>query len=450
MSDTMAILLRVLAECLFFVFSVTFLLYHRRNFPVRQGYWCYFAIAVLVNFSFSIDWGLALSSHYGALALLAIVILELKLMYNMNVMQLLFEGSYFVALLYWARGITLPAFALCLGESVSAVRHNNLIYPITWVLALGIMLVYNAIFRRFIAPEQRMEKLYRSHGQLRFAAIFQITLVGYLLFVNLGRYYGVDLPWYKITYLVSCVICFFAQSFLVNHGIRISTLLESEMHNQLLQKQLSRQLQHYNAYQKYTESFRAFKHDHKNMMTSVKALLSAGEYVQAERMLDTIHDTMQKQVLVHKTYSNHIILDAVMQDAANMCDEHTICFSAMVYIPGSFDISNIDIVRIFSNLANNAIEACVKVELVSERFLAVTSSINRENGWLTVEMSNSYNGEANMRNGLPETTKMNRELHGIGLSVVSDTVQNLGGVMKIDANKQDGKFTVRLLFPTRL
>lgn len=443
----MEISLRVFAELLFTVYSITFLLNPKRSFSVRQGYWVYFLISVFINFTFSAFWGLQISSHYGALALLGIVILELKLMYKMNVMQLLFEGSYFVALLYWARGITIPAFALCLGQSVSCVRHDNFYYPITWVLALGIMLTYNALFRRVVAPELKMEKLYRSREQLRFVAIFQITLLGYLLFVNLGRYYSVDLPWYKMTYIVSCVICFVAQSFLVKHGIKICILLESEMHNRLLQQQLARQLQHYNAYQKYTESFRAFKHDYKNMMITVKALLSSGEYDQAERMLDTVHDTMQKQVLIHKTYSNHIILDAVLQDAANMCDEQTIRFSAMVFIPAELNISDIDIVRIFSNLTDNAIEACTKVAEVSERFLTISSNLQKGIGWLTVEITNSFNGQLKMRHRMPESTKENREIHGIGLSVIEDSVKDLGGVMKIDVNRQENIFTVKLLFP---
>lgn len=430
-------------------YSISFLLIHRKNFPVRPGYWIYLAIAALANLSFTI-WGMTLSSHYGALALLGMVILELKLMYKMNMMQLLFEASYFTAGLYWARGIVLPIFALCLEQSVQWVRNDEFYYILAWVVSLCIMFFYNALFRRVIAPPDQMKKLYRNQGQLRFVAIFQTTLLAYLLFINLGRYYGMDLPWYKITYIVSCVICFLAQGYLVKYGIRISSLLESEIHNQLLKKQLSRQVQHYNGYKKYTESFRAFKHDYKNMMTSVKSLLSIGEYSKAERMLDNIHDTMQKQVLVHKTYSNHIILDAVLQDTANLCDGQSIRFSAMVYIPVGINISDIDIVRIFSNLTDNAVEACTKVAPDSERFLTVTSSVNTENDWLIVEILNSFNGEENMHNGRPESTKKNKEVHGIGLSVVSDAVGNLGGVIKIDANRQKKIFEIKLLLPMSL
>ncbi len=443
----MALTLRFLAECLFTFYSVSFLFYHRNTFLVRQGYWIYFAIAAFINWSFGVAWGLNLSSHYGALILLGITILELKLMYKMNLVQLLFESSYFAAVLYWGRGIILPAFALCLEKSVQWVRHDKFYYSIAWFLSMCIILFYNRIFRHIIAPRSKMEKFYRNKEQIRFVAIFQTTLLAYLLFVNLGRYYGVDLPWYKITYIVSCVICFAAQSLLVNRGIRMSALLEFELHNRFLQEQLRRQLQHYKTYQKYTESYRAFKHDYKNMMISVKSLLSAGEYQKAEQMLDTIHDTMQQQVLVHKTYSNHIILDAIFHDIANVCAEQETRFSAMVYIPDGLKISDIDSVRIFSNLTNNAVEACAKVASKSQRFLTITSNLDESNDWLCVEISNSFNGGFSMHSGIFESTKADKNFHGLGLAIVVEIIEHLGGVIRIDADQENKLFTVTLLFP---
>ncbi|MEA4992479.1 MAG: ATP-binding protein [Oscillibacter sp.] len=443
----MEIPLRILAELMFTVYSVTFLLGPKRSFPVRRGYWVYFFLSVVANYTFSVFWGLALSSHYGAMWLLVIVAVELKLMYNMNLLQLLFESSYFAAILYWGRGIVIPAFALCLDQSVQWVRHDEHYYAMAWAISMCIILAYHGLFWHFLAQPAKIEKLYRNKPQLRFAAIFQTTLLAYLMFVNLGRYYGVDLPWYKMTYIVSCVICFVAQYFIVRNGIRTCCLLEHELNTQILQKQLSRQVQHYNAYQKYTESFRAFKHDYKNMMASVNSLLAAGEYEKAKRMLDTIHDTMHKQVLVHKSYSNHMILDAILQDAANQCDEQSIRFSAMLYVPAGLAIEDIDIVRIFANLMNNAVEASVKVFPECKRFLTVTSNVQKGTGWLSVEITNSFHGQLKMCNGMPESTKEHREMHGIGLSVIADAVENLGGVMKIDINQQESIFIVKLLFP---
>lgn len=442
--------LRFLSQCLFMIYFISFLFYQKRNFQERRGYWIPFIISVLIACGFGTDRGINLSSHFAAILFLFIIILELRFMYQMNFMQLLFEGSYFIAVLYWGRGIILSFFALATNRSVQSIRNDDFYYTIAWLITMCLIVIYNFIFRYIIAPPGEMEKLYRNKSQLGLVAIFQTALLAYLLFINLGRYYGVSLSWYKVVYMVSCMLCFISQLVLVQYSIRISSLLEFELHTQLLQKQLSIQMQHYKAYQKYTESFRVFKHDYKNMMASVKSLLSSGEYQKAERMLDTIHDTMKNQVLVHKTYSNHMMLDAILQDAANICCEHSIHFSATLFIPNALNISDIDYVRIFSNLIDNAIEACIKTEPDSNPYFTVQSRLSTNNDWLTVELSNSYSGEVKLHNGIPESTKDNKDFHGIGLSVVMEIVESLGGMISIDVYQEKKVFTVSLLFPLNI
>ena len=146
----MSLLLRFVTECLFTVYSVSFLLYHRRNFLLKRNHLIFFLVSAVINWSFSATWGLAISSHYGVLALLLIVLLELKGLYQMNSMQLLFESGYFVAVLYWGRGIVLPVFALILNHSVQWVRQDKFYSPIAWILSLCVILVYNMLFRHFI------------------------------------------------------------------------------------------------------------------------------------------------------------------------------------------------------------------------------------------------------------------------------------------------------------
>lgn len=416
---------------------------------MKRNHLIFFLVSAVINWSFSAAWGLAISSHYGAPALLLIVLLELKGLYQMNLMQLLFESGYFVAVLYWGRGIVLPVFALILNHSEQWVRQDKFYYPIAWILSLCVILIYNMLFRHFIAPKAKVKTFYRSNEQIRFVAIFQVCLLGYLLFINLGRYYGADLPWYNMACIISCIICLAAQGLLVNRGIRTSSLLKYELHTEL-QQQLERQLRHYKAYQKYTESFQAFKQDYNHMITSVKSLLSIGEYQKAISLLDTIHEISHKQVPVQPSYSNNILLDALLQDTAARCEEQSTQFSANVYLPIGHNISETDIVRMFTNLFNNAAEACAKVTSDSERFISITSRFISHNGWLKIETTNSFHGKVVIRNGIPESTKPNRDFHGLGLSIIDETATKLGGIMVIDVDQKEMIFRTTLLLPVNI
>lgn len=92
----------------------------------------------------------------------------------------------------------------------------------------------------------------------------------------------------------------------------MSELLEYELHTKRLQEQLDRQVSHYKSYKKFTESYRIFKHDYKDMMSTVKTLIKNKENEKAVNLLDEIHDTMQKNVQMHKTYSDNVLLDAIL------------------------------------------------------------------------------------------------------------------------------------------
>ena len=54
------------------------------------------------------------------------------------------------------------------------------------------------------------------------------------------------------------------------------------------------------------------------MMNSMKTLLHNKEYERAIRMFDDIHDTMQQDAQIYKAYSDNVLLDAILQDAANL------------------------------------------------------------------------------------------------------------------------------------
>lgn len=368
-------------------------------------------------------------------------------MFKANILQILYIGSFIVSVILWGRGIVLTAFSLLLNVSIQWLRKQDIYYNFAWIISMCIIIFYKELTLRIIAHEDKMKQLFRSKLQLVFIVTFQIVLSIYLLFINLGRYYSLDLTWYKITYLVSCILAFIAHGFAMKHSITISYLLEYEIYNNLLKEQLEKQLRHYKSYQKYTESFRAFKHDYKNMMASVKALMSVQKYEDAVKMIDSINNTMKNNVLIHKTYSNHILLDAILQDTANTCEEYGIRFSAAVRISKEIPISDIDMVRIFSNLINNAIEACTKVTVVTDRFLTITSSLGNENNWTNIEISNSYSGEFIMQDGKPKTIKEDKDNHGIGLAVVLEIIENCGGLMLVDANQSKKIFTVNLLLP---
>jgi sensor histidine kinase regulating citrate/malate metabolism len=246
---------------------------------------------------------------------------------------------------------------------------------------------------------------------------------------------------------ISFPLGFLVTGYLLTNALRVSTLMEYELHTRLLQEQLTRQIRHYQSYQKYIESYRKFRHDYPDMMASIRNLLRNQENAKAIQLMDAIYKTMQNDILIHKNYSNHVVLDAVLQDTANTASEHHIAFSATVHIPANTALTDLDMIHVFANITNNAIEACLKVPEWKRR-IEISSSGDED--WTFIEITNPFDGELLWQDGILETTKENREFHGLGVRLIKDILEKVGGLILIEPDPEKKIFKTKLLIPKKL
>lgn len=426
------------------IYDVYILLYLKKMLPPKRSHWLFYIAAVAFNIGVTILSYLFLDHRFAVYLMMGSMMLAVFLLFQGNRIQILFAGTVYMFSLYSSRGIIFSIYSIVLHSSVEEVLQQKTYYNTIFVLAVLLSILLSQFFRMVITPDSRARHLLNNKGQLRFVVIYLFLQLVFLTLVNDGRFHESSQSWLSSLYLISCVISKLWLMFVLNHTAKVSELLEYELHTRQLQKQLSRQVRHYQSYRRFTESYRVFRHDYKNMMTSVKTLLQNQEYEKATRMLDDIHDTMQRDVLIHKTYSDNILLDAILQDAANTCEEKGIRFSAHAHLPEDVSMKELDIVRVFSNVIDNAIEACNKMS-EPERFIEVTSSGNQE--WITIEVANSFNGELLMAGNGPETTKEDKDFHGYGLRIIKATIEDLGGLVFMEPDQKKRIFKIKLCLP---
>lgn len=425
-------------------YDVFYFLYFKELFSLKRRHWLLYAFVLAVNIgAVSISESLHLY-QISVLIITGSIVLAFLLLFRVSWPQILYAGSIYTFSFYSSRGIVASVYSLILNKSMETILQREAYYTAIFFLSVLLSILFNLFFRRFIMPDATARYLAKSKELLKFAVIYLIIQLVYLMLINDGRFFEINHAWFSALYLISCIISKVGLQFVFNYIVKLSTVLEYEIHTRQLQEQLERQIRHYRSYQRYTESFRTFKHDYKNMMASVKTLLRNEEYEKAIRMLDYVHDTMQKDVQILKTYSNNIMLDAILQDAANYCEEKGISFSALAHLPKEVSLTELDIVRIFSNVIDNAMEACEKLS-GNDRFIKITSSGNQE--WAIIEAANSYSGGLFVEDGELQTQKENRDYHGLGLKIIRDTIEGLGGLMFIDPGQEEKVFKIKLCFP---
>jgi len=193
--------------------------------------------------------------------------------------------------------------------------------------------------------------------------------------------------------------------------------------NELLEKQVQIQINHYEKREKINTEIRKFKHDYTNHIGCIKSLLKAEKYAEVSEYLNNISAIFPADQFLFNT--GNFISDAILSDKQESVKEDKINISFSGTIP-SF-INNTDLCTILSNAVDNAIEACAAVE--NEKNIEIFGGYKQ--GYFILSVKNPTLNNVNNKN-IPQTTKPDKLYHGFGLQNIKDVVKKYNGVMKIE------------------
>lgn len=137
------------------------------------------------------------------------------------------------------------------------------------------------------------------------------------------------------------------------------------------------------------------------------------------------------------------VLDLIFTEKSLLCQKKEIILTCLADCSRLNFISNEDLYSLFGNAIDNAIEAVVKINDKDKRSINVI--IRNVNSFVTITIENYYQGEIYLNNdGLPITTKDNKDYHGFGMKSIKLLVNKYNGDLKITTKKNI--FTLSILF----
>lgn len=421
-----------------------FFLYYQKLFPAPKYRWPVTILSLIVINLIYIALGSLEMRWMGIPCILLAITPGLYFSSGMNWMQALYGGAVCVLSAYCARGIFTTILTFFLPIRDTKILFSSDVYFLITIFALPAVGFLFIVFRKTILPDVKLKRFLNHPKQLKVVVVYEIIAAINLTIINQGRYFTPDYRWYLEIVLGCCLLTLGMLIYAIYHSIQMTELMEYEYCNKMLEEQYTHQLNHYKSYQKHTESYRVFRHDFKAMIAPLKTLIRAGKNDEAIQLIDSIYSTMKENVQLHKKYSDNVILDAMMQDLANLCEENKIRLFFSAFTPRKTKLSTLDAIRIFHNVTQNAVEACKKIP-APDRFIEIVS--NSEEKWLTLQILNSFDGTILTENGEFVTTKQNGTWHGFGLGIVKEIVENAGGLVMVDANCEEKIFSLRVHLP---
>lgn len=156
-------------------------------------------------------------------------------------------------------------------------------------------------------------------------------------------------------------------------------------------------------------------------------------------------DRMEEEILHYEAQNKtgNSVLDTVLTGKSLYCAKHRIKLTCVADGSHLAFMDIMDVCTLFGNALDNAIEYELSIPDKEKRLIHLEVYVRK--GFLVIRCENYCPNPPVFENGLPVTTKADREYHGYGLKSIRYTAEKYGGSMAVEAS--DGWFQLTLLFP---
>lgn len=137
-------------------------------------------------------------------------------------------------------------------------------------------------------------------------------------------------------------------------------------------------------------------------------------------------------------------LDIVLTEKSLFCQKNGIKFSCMADCRLLCFIKESDLFVLFGNAVDNAIEAVMKIPDEDKRFIGL--SVYARGNLISVNINNYCQGDVRLNeDGLPITTKRQKDWHGFGLKSIRMIAEKYDGTMTISI--EENIFNLNIVIP---
>ena len=208
--------------------------------------------------------------------------------------------------------------------------------------------------------------------------------------------------------------------------------------NRILQEEnntlvIEEQLQH----QKYCEMVEVMEqnreliHDTKHHFLVVQEYLKNEEYENLQKYIKQISDEFQRTV--PKVYTGIKILDFILEQKRVVAQKSGIRYEIDTMLLTGIPTTEQETCALFGNLLDNAIEACCLVE-TEEKWIEI--QINQSNQLLSIEVLNTFEIPYIRKQGVFETIKEERSVHGYGIKSMRRIVDKHQGLITYEEKEK--------------
>ena len=366
----------------------------------------------------------ALSAGWRYILVLAFTVLCLKACYEESIWSLLFCCSAAQATQHLAHRVRDLVLTVFTGGTVASLSPVAFLVVTVAVFSAVYAVMYAALFRKL--KSRTFPNI--NNRRMTFAAIVCVVLclwIGVLVtYENLQNAILFD--------IAMILLCFFVLAYQFDFLDESYKRLEYEN----LQHAFSEAKKHYDLTKDNIDIINIKCHDIRKQIR-----LLGREAKVDEAALKEITDAVN--IYDSGISTGNQVLDVILTDRSIYCDRSGIRFGCMIDGEILGFISSMDMVSLFGNLIDNAIEAVRKLEDPEKAIINLT--VRAQNKVVLIHCENYFSADLTMVDGLPVTTKDDLVFHGYGTKSMRFVTEKYGGTISFAA--EGDVFTTNILIP---
>lgn len=220
--------------------------------------------------------------------------------------------------------------------------------------------------------------------------------------------------------------------------LRINKDTQARLRIKILEQQNSNAFKSIKDAESYVNEMRSVKHNIENQLITIYNYIDKDKNDEAKAYINTLTKEYLPGIS-SVIQSGNDAFDAIVGMKKTMCENDGIDFKIKINSKALKLLNIIDTGVLFGNLIDNAIEAAEK-----SKDKKIVLEISEKGEYLSILLSNSIDESVLESNANLETTKTDKEYHGIGVKNIKGTVMKYDGM--IQYYEENSMFFCHILF----
>ncbi len=190
----------------------------------------------------------------------------------------------------------------------------------------------------------------------------------------------------------------------------------------------------------FVKEMKTVRHDIKNQLLTIMQYADAGKTKDIKEYVNALTNNYLPNILNYINTDN-ATFDAVINSKIAVCNQKNIFMEVSIRRDTNISIPPVEIAVLFGNLLDNAIEAAKDTE--DKR---IVLDIRKNASYLIILVSNSIRMSVLGYNKNLETSKPDKELHGIGIKSIKNIVEKHNGMIQF--YEEENEFCCHIMIDT--